>query len=1134
MKIRQIISSIVAAIISVTASIDTLSAATYAEHSVLSKGSWKKISVKESGVCKITYDQLKGMGFSHPEKVSVYGYGGAQLSELFNLPKTDDLNETPIYDSGSALYFYAQGPRIWKHKALMSDHPFEINSNLYATEGYYFLSENSGQRNIIAMAETIEEDEEEVVIDKYMEHMVHKTESINPSKSGKGWFGDQTPSGKSFDVTFNVPDIDLTEEAIVYLNLAAVSNRTSQSNIYINGDFYKSVSYGLASGHTAGVAGRATITYTPVGERNNVSISYKGNSDVDKMWVEQIVFCAYKKLTANDGIVYFRDPRTSTPDIYRYDIQGGDSKMIVWDITHPTNTQQIPTQTTGDGISFRRNPVEMEEFVAFDPQSNKFVKAEFVENVKNQDLHACKGYDAIIITPQEFISEAQRLAALHEEHDNISSLIVTPTEIFNEFSSGTPDASAIRWFLKMFYDRGEARKSVILFGDGTFDNRDILKSNTKYNYILTYESGDLFDESKSYVSDDYYCFLDNSNNGLSNGRMKMDYSIGRLPVSTIQQATNMVDKVEKYLTDNQFGTWKNKVCLIADDNDGDTLASTVNKFFSYSDNIAKIIHGKDSAMEIQKIHIDAYTRTSGSNGNRYPEAEAAIKKSVENGVMVVNYIGHSSELAWSAERIFTQGEAGSLFNDKRGFWFTASCQFALFDDLKSSGGEDLVLNPNGGAMTLFSAARTVYDDKNDNINRSYISNLFERDANGEPLTIGEVCRRAKLVLPNDSNKMSYTLLGDPLLKMKYPEGNVTTDSITLIGQGKTDTIRALSEVKIFGHIEDNQHQLMDQFNGVVNIIIYDKETRMYTKGNSFKDEDQKTRNRHPYTDRLNVLFSGKAEVKNGYFSTVMKVTKDINYNYGTGRIYYYAYDEALEYDADGCDESFIIGGSNDAEITDSCGPNIKLFMNHKGFLSGDKVNNTPVLIAEVEDINGINASGSGIGHDITLTSEDKKITVLNSYFSYDIDSYSQGTITYPFPTLDPGRYNVKLKVWDLLNNSSEKSISFVVDEKEPIRVHSIDIFPSVAKEEATINISHDRPLTVKSYRIRVISYSGAEMLSTSLTTERLSQQTSWTWDLTDNRGVKVTNGLYLIRVEFETEDGKINALSDKIIVRSDR
>lgn len=1110
-------------------------AATYANHSVLATGTWKKISVNETGVCKITYDQLKSMGFSNPNQVQVYGYGGAMLNENFAAPKTDDLNETPMYDSGSAIFFYAQGPKSWNYRGLSKDHYFDVTSNLYSTLGYYFLAEKKGSRNLISKAEALEQQETEIEVDTYMEHILHKNETYNTIRSGKGWVGDQTPMGKSFGKSYSMEDIDVSQTANIYLSLAAASSRTSRCDIQIN-DVQKSLQFSLISGHAQAAGSHTTIEFTPTTGNNELTISYTAQSETDKFWVEQIVFSAFRKIKLQNGIVYFRNPNTEEPDNYKYIVEEAIENTIIWNITNPLAIQQMPTSWEGEKLVFRTNPIEMEEFVAFNPTSKKLVKAEYVGDVKNQDLHAYEGYDLIIISPKEFMSEAERLATLHETHDNLKTIIVTQEEIFNEFSSGTPDASAIRWFLKMFYDRGEAEKSVILFGDGSFDNRGILKNgnNTINNFIITYQGGALYDEAKSYVSDDYFCFLNNKNNGLTNGKKKMDYSIGRFPISNLQQATAMVNKVEKYLTENKYGKWKNKALLVADDNEGDTIASTVNRFFSYSDNIGKIIHSEDGAMEIQKVHFDAYTRVAGSNGYKYPEVEEIIKKNVEDGVMIVNYIGHSGELAWSAERVFTQGEAATIYNDKQGFWFTASCRFASFDELTVSGGEDLVLNPNGGAITLFCAARTVYDDKNDNINRSYISNIFKRDENGEPLTIGEVCRLAKVALENDSNKLSYTLLGDPALKIKYPEENVTTDSIIFIGQNKTDTLKALSEVKIFGHIEDRNEQLLDQFNGIVNITLYDKETRVYTKANSLKTEDQKQRGRHGYYDRLNILFSGKAEVKNGKFTTVLKIPKDINYNYGTGRIHYYAYDEVNEIDADGYDESFIIGGSNDSEITDSCGPTIRLYINHNGFVSGDKANTTPVLIAEISDENGINSSGSGIGHDITLISSDNPTdpVILNSYFSYELDSYSKGSINYQFPELTPGNYTIKLKAWDLLNNSSEKSIDFVVDETEPIRIHRMEIFPNVASDEATIRISHDRPNMVYAYRVRIFNMTGTEVYHTDFKQERLQPNMEWTWDLTNNKKEKVENGIYLIRAEFETEDGEIIGLSEKVMVRA--
>ena len=1065
-------------------------ARSYAEHSVLASGSWTKIRVQETGVCKLTYEQIKGMGFQNPKEVHIYGYGGAILSENFSTAKPDDLDETPIYDSGSAIYFYAQGPRKWHYRGMDKQHPFDISTNIYSNYGYYFLTSNSKGRNIISQAPIVEEAEIETEITNYIEHVVHKKEEENLVFSGKAWVGDQTPMSKSFIKEFTIPDIDTFELGSLYLNIAAHSDSKSTGRVVFNGEVYE-MEFPFSSKETAATALEKTIVWLPSQENSRLVISYIAPNGTDKLWVDQLVLSAFRQLKINDGMMYFRNPNTEEKGTYKYIITGATNQTIVWNITNPLQIEEISTTHDGEKMSFRREPSQMEEFVAFDPSSNQFVEAELVGEVANQDLHAAKDADFIIISNEAFLSEAQRLADIHKEYDNASILIVTPEEIYNEFSSGTPDASAIRWFLKMFYDRGEYGKQVLLFGDGCYDNREILASSKNKNFIITYQGGSKFSESNSYVSDDYFCFLNDKNNGVTISKMKMDYGIGRFPVSTLGQAANMVNKVEKYLKESKYGSWRNKALLVADDNEeGKT---SINKFFAYTDNIGERIHELDPAMEIQKVHFDSYTRVSGSNGNRYPEVEEIIEKNIQDGVLILNYIGHSGELAWSAERVFTQNQAATIFNEKQGFWFTASCRFAVFDDNRAtSSGEDLVLNPNGGALALFSSARTVYDHLNDNLNRAYINNLFSRDPSDKmPLRIGDICKLAKNTLENDTNKMSYNLLGDPMLRICYPKGNVLTDSIKMIGGGSADTIHALSEVKVYGHIEDEQNNFMDNFNGEIDITLYDKEVSLSTKGNTYSTEEEKETKKHRYKDRTTILFSGKAEVRGGYFSFVFKVPKDINYNYGTGRIHYYAMDESIDYDADGYLEDFIIGGGSDEyDSQDKCGPDIRLYINHNAFLSGDKVNETPVLYADISDKNGINASGSGIGHDITLTlSEEQAPIVLNKNFTYNIDSYSDGSITFQFSKLTPGHYTATIKVWDLLNNSSQKSIEFIVDDETDIRTDKVLITPSLAKEKAEIKVIHDMPNTVQTYSILIYNSLGEIIRETQPVQGRIEQAT---------------------------------------------
>ena len=1135
MKLRHSILTIIAGI-AILAMAPTVHAAEYAEHSVLANGSWTKIRVSETGVCKLTYDQIREMGFSNPKEVHVYGYGGATLSENFGKPKTDDLNKVTIYDSGSAIYFYAQGPRKWNYRGINSQHTFDVSSNPYSLYGYYFLTSDTSERNLIKTSSAVEETSDETEITNYLEHICHKEEKYNLLNSGIGWLGDQTPMGQGLTIKFEMPEIDTMELGNLYLNLAAHSDKASTARIHIAGQSAE-VEFPLSGEGVSATAAEKTIVFLPSSEKNELVISYIAINGTDNLWIEQSVFSAYRKLKMSNGMMYFRNPNTEEEGTYKYIITGASSNTLVWDITDTKNITQMSTVMEGNKLTFRRNPSQMEEFVAFDPSSSKFVKAELVGNVSNQDLHAVKGMDFIIISNEAFLSEARRLAKIHQDHDNVNVLVVTPEEIYNEFSSGTPDASAIRWFLKMFYDRGELNKQVLLFGDGSFDNRGLLRSNNTLinNFIITYQGGSKYTEANSYVCDDYFVCLNDRNNNKPVRQMKMDYGIGRFPVSSLEQATNMVNKVERYYTVKKYGKWRDKILLIADDNEEGSDANRYNKFFSYADNIGDTMHKKDPAMEIQKVHFDSYTRVTGSNGNKYPEVEEIISKGIQEGVLIVNYIGHSGELAWAAERVFTQNQAATIFNEKQGFWFTASCRFAVFDNTASSAGEDLVTNPNGGAIAILSSARTAYDGQNDNLNRAYIQKLFERDINKQPLRYGDICKGAKNTLENDSNKLSFTLLGDPMLRICYPKGDILTDSITLANGTHTDTLHALSEVIAYGHVEDEQSNFMDNFNGQIYITLYDKNVSLSTKGNKFTTEEEKEMNKHRYTDRINILFSGKAEVKDGRFSFVFKVPKDINYNYGTGRLQYYAMDESIDYDADGNYEDFIIGGSGENETYDDCGPEIRLYMNHRAFLSGDKINQTPVLYAEIKDKNGINSSGSGIGHDITLTINDEKTPIiLNKEFSYDMDSYSDGSLAYQFSKLEPGYYTATLKAWDLLNNSSQKSIEFVVEEDVAIRTDKIVITPSIATEKAVVKITHDAPQTVQTYQFIVYNCLGKVVKETKPEQARLEQDYTWEWDLRDNNGQKVPEGSYLIRVVHETEDGDYYGLTQKMIVGTEK
>lgn len=1108
----------------------------FKSESVLASGNWVKIRVRETGICKLSYEQLQQMGFQKPSEVRVFGYGGNVLSENLSKDKTDDLNELPVYQGSNYFLFYAQGPKNWLFKKNTNSIEYDYSINPYSNYGYYFLTDNVGTKKRIELKENPLSTPDTIIdITNYQERKIHKKEEFNYVSSGRVWYGDKFYNNKTFSMSFNFPNIDTTKEATVLARIATSSNVKSVIDLSYNiGGTYinETFDYPICAGHLIANEYTKWKSAKPSGSQFSVSATFTGYNVSDFASIERIIVLAYQSLDMkSNNSFFFRNPTCVQWNTnYRYILSNCPSATQIWDISNPIEPKQLSTERNGDQLSFiDAYAYTPNEYVAINIDNPKTISAEFVSNVSNQNLHAELPVDLVIITHPNFMSGAEEIARIHEDYDNFNTLITTQEKIYNEFSSGTPDATAIRWFMKKLYQDNEKKPFyLLLIGDGCYDNRGILTSSgTKINnLIITYQNGSGLDEASSYVSDDYFCFL--ADGYTPNGDAKMDISVGRIPCNTTEELDGVIKKIKNHVENKNYGKWKNKIMLLADDNES---SNDYHKFCHYSDVIAEKAHTYNNAMEVKKVYLDAYTRTTGSNGSRYYEVEDIIKEEIDKGIMFLNYIGHSSKIGFSAEHVFTQNQARSIYNDKCGFWFTASCEFSQFDDIDISGGENLLLNPNGGALVLLSSARVAYDNKNDNLNQAFFTKLFLRDSLGMPLRIGEINRQAKSTLANDTNKLSFTLLGDPALRLSYPNNYVITDSIVDMNDGKADTIKALSEIKVYGHIEDYDSTLMSDFNGTLYVTLYDKEMTLYTKANIYSNMDDVMKNRHQYKDRPNILFSGQVEVSNGEFSFLIKIPKDINYNYGEGRFAYYACDKENEYEAQGAYEEFFIGGSCDNIDLESDGPVISLYMNTKDFSSGDIVNSSPVFFAELYDESGINASGCGIGHDITLTLNDsKKPIILNNYFSYSKDSYKQGTVSYQLSNLENGTYTLTFKAWDLMNNSSTKSIQFVVDNEVEIEMTDLIVYPNPAKESITLTLSHDQPQTIQSFRFILYDINGRIVYKSDDITSKNDGQFSWTWDLCSQSGRKIDAGSYVGRAEIKINGKEYVGKSRKVII----
>ena len=1101
----------------------------YASESVLNSGKWVKIQVAEDGIYKLTAADLKKMGFSNLDKVAVYGYGGWPLDEDFSTTYIDDVPEVAVWRGADYLLFYGKGPRKWEYS--FSDKSFIHTNNPYSNYGYYFVTEKETAGRTMEKAASAAGATLQVTT--FDDYVLHEEELVSVNSSGRELYGESFTSTLSRDFTISVPGIT-NDEGKATLSFISRGNGTITMNVDGNALISGSVSVPSDEYEVARELYRERAWTADKGETVKVNIGYSttGHKNVHLNYFRLQM---KRQLKVYDNYTFFRS-LSARGNASRFVIQGADASTLVFDVTDGVNPQQMETSLHGTELSFSiPASASLREFVVVKPSQIKAPVT--VGEVANQNLHALPQQDMIIIAQPNFTTQAERLAEAHRTKDNLTVRVVTPESIYNEFSSGTPDATAYRRFMKMFYDRqtseADAPKYLLLFGDGSFDNRKLTsawKSVDMSNMLLTYQTEESLNQY-SYVVDDYFGFLDDANNGEEIYEQKVDIGIGRFPVRTVAQATNAVDKVISYIENKNTGAWKNNLCFMADD--GNNADRFTIGHMEEADSLADHLNRDHPELMIHKLYYDAYKKdkTAGS----YPDVRANLQKLLKDGLLLFNYTGHGGTTALSDEKVVTQTDIAQYTYPCLPVWVTATCDFTRFDNVETSAGEDVFLNAKSGGIALFTTVRVAYRPYNAYIDSHLLHNLFSR-VNGRKRSLGDAMKAMKrsLVASGSYNtnrvKMGFCLIGDPAVKLAYPEYGMKVTAINGQPVGETPvSFKALEKITVEGEVLDVSGQLATDFTGIVNPTVKDsKMTVTCLKNNNQDDSPAFT-----FTDYPNTIFIGNDSVRNGKFSFTFTVPKDISYSNLQGKMNLYAVDTESGNEAQGNFDNFIVGGTSDTAETDTIGPEIRaLYLNDTTFVDGGQVNTTPYFVAELWDKSGVNITGSSVGHDMMLVIDESTVLSynLNSYYELLPGEEGTGIVKFPIPALEPGKHTAEFWVWDILNNSTVRTFTFEVVEGLKPFLFDVIATPGIAREQVTFHLMHNRPESRMRVGIMVYDLAGRQLWKHEESgTSGLFENYTVSWDLTSG-GARMRPGVYIYRAAISTDNSKDATKARKFII----
>ena len=1094
------------------------------EHSVLSSGNWYKFALNTDGIYRLTYQDLQNLGMNvsnlNPQNLRIYGHPGGLLPTENFSTRTVDLQELAIqvigqsdgsFDENDYILFFGQSPNQW---ILNSSGFFSHQQHYYDDNTYYFITADIGEgRRVESFQSPSFADK---IINTFNDYQIHEKEEVNFIKSGQNWYGDVYDLVDSKSFNFSFPN--MTGDANLKVALAANSPAPFNSNFTINASGMSSQTIsisGISSSYNKANLKVFDNTFTPSVDNIQVTIDFSSSSPYGKGWIDYIEINAERDLKMYGSQMSFRSlASVQSNSVSEFQLSNTNSSTRIWDVTQPLNPQSIIGQSSNSVLYFKIPSDSLRQFIAF---NEGYLSVEPLGKVDNQDLHALRDIDYLIVSHPKFLEQANRLATFHESQ-GLNVEVVSPQQIYNEFSSGSQDVSAIRDFAKMLYDQDYPLRYLLLFGDASYDPKNRLSNNS--NYILSYQSSNSTNELYSYVTDDYFALLDEEESISSNATNIpfLDIGVGRFPVQTVEEAKNAVDKVIAYSASESYGDWRLNMCFVGDDNDE---VETVHSL--QAEQLADYIALNYPEMNVDKIYLDAYQQESSTGGQRCESANNAISEAINKGMFVVNYTGHGGELGWAHERILEIDDINSWSNKhKLPLFMTATCEFSRYDDPERvSAGEQVFLKENGGAIALLTTSRVVFTGSNLDLNTSFLENLFPQDNELFP-RLGDVLMRTKnnVVDISNTNHRNFTLLGDPALQLAYPQFDIVLTDVQ-------DSAKALGLVTISGEIQNNGVKL-NNFNGIIYPKVYDKRRDFQTLG---QDESPV----FVFDLQKNLLFKGKSSVENGEFSFSFIVPKDINYDFGNGKISLYAKGDIQDElcDALGHNLDMVVGGTSSEYTEDFEGPQIELFMNDTNFIFGGITDANPSLYAILYDESGINTVSNGIGHDMlaVIDEESSNPIELNDFYESDINSYKSGIIDYPFSTLSEGKHSLTVKVWDVHNNSAEGVTEFVVLSSNNLTIQNLLNYPNPVFDFTSFYFEHNQNNEDMKVVLQIMDIQGrvVKEIKEDITPNGY-RYGPIQWDGKSESGAKLNPGVYVYSLIASLSNGKTTNNSGRLIL----
>lgn len=1116
-----------------------------AYNSVLREHSWYKLSVAHEGVYKLDYEAFRRMGVDpsalNPNQIRLFGNLSGALPELNSDPRPDDLTEMAIYVSGAEdgvfdaedyVLFYGQEPTRWNLVASGSSYQYERDRNYYTDTTYYFLCVDGGVEGLrISEKASLPVDEATTIVTEFPDFWWHEEERISPYYQSRNWYGETvTETDPELELAIAFPNLVQNKNMKVKMSVLGrckpgpmVYNMRIGNNLLVSDG--KISAYGS---NTYGVTADTERTFLLDGDAATFKLQYVSGSSGSLLFLDYLELYAWRQLIRVGDFFPFRmfPDQFGTNSTSAIWVQNVGSGFWLWDVSNPLAPQRQEGVLSAGNFVFAVDEAVERRYVMFNPAAASEVA--YWTALPNQNLHSIDAADMLIISSPLFMEQAQQLADFHEEHDGMNCVVVDVHEIYNEFSTGIPDPAGVRDFIRMVYRRtGSRMKYVTLFGRASFDYRDLL--GTDRNFVPCYEAKFNSHREMNTGTDDFFGMMDNNEGQNCSGRV--DIGIGRLPVSTTEEAKVVLNKIRRYYDlAATHGDWKTNVLFLSDDE--------VSEYVTNNETYAEMLDTIVPSLNALKLYCGAYPRVNTSTGVTIPQANAALMRTLSDGVFMLCYSGHGGVKGLTGDNVFTTSHINALQNhEKMPFVFTATCEFSKYDNpLLVSAGEQMFLLPDGGTVAMLTTVRPTIGSNNSRLGKALMNVLMRKDEDGKLKRMGDVVRLAKsnsvnFVSSTVSINLNFVYLGDPALRLAFPEEDVVALKINGTNANNGGIVlNAMNMVTIDGEIRTADGRLDPSFNGELWARLYDKKT-------PFEVEFVSTSVNGPYiyyetfSHHCEIIHRGRASVEAGKFSLSFQVPKDINLEYGQPRFEFYAYDSVRAKEAIGKFDNLVLGGVDPAAVVDDEGPQISLYWNRPDFVNGSVVERQGVLYADLYDAQGLYHYDFSLGRNITMNSNWPACNnlVLNDRFEPALDDFRRGRIAIPVEGLTPGTYEFAMKAWDTQDNSSEARLWIVVDDG--MFISQVWNFPNPFSDETTFHFVHKGEDGDFRVDLEIFDVLGRHVAQFSQTvTMEGGVMMPVRWDGRDMEGKPLRSGIYLYRFTFTDENGFSRTVSQKMIV----